>query len=169
MVLKHESIILDVLGWIIQESRLILVPLLEPWLLRHAQNVDEGEGGEEQTVERIGVEGDREDCTFMFLRRGSYKVFDYIYSIAEVTQGNEESEGDFPPCGQDLSLLGDIRDSLPDTWWLFPADDYGIAIDENQWTLVNYQQKKIYSGPTASSGYTWIDGVWDPRNWKKST
>jgi hypothetical protein len=50
---------------------------------------------------------------------------------------------------------------VPDTWWFFPPppEQFGFAVDENEWSLANYRLRKIYSGPDGSRDYSW-ENAW---------
>jgi hypothetical protein len=73
-------------------------------------------------------------------------------------------------CDPYLPVLCDIRESEPDTWWLFPPEDYfyttiddedcGLAEYQNHWFLVNYKLRTLYMGPNGTEAYYW-DNVWD--------
>jgi len=142
----------------------------------------------------LGVGGNLDHCHYMCLEEGQFEKDDNeldIVSIAGVPSNPakgvpderdlDEHELDddelvqqtlHRSCDPELPVLCDIRDSEPDTWWLFPPEDYyhtrvdgdeedsGLAEYENHWFLVNYKLRKLYMGPNGTEAYYW-DNVWD--------
>jgi hypothetical protein len=156
----------DVLVWITPISRMMLIPHLEPWLLCHARPTE----SPASLIIRVGVGGDIDNCLWMQLREGSLRVEGSILSIVSIAgvatlDDPIDEDDEFPPCDQNLPALLDIKNSPPDTWWFFPPEDLGVAVDEMQWSLVNYRRQKIYSGPDGSWGRYWKD-IWNVTNWR---
>jgi hypothetical protein len=159
-----------VLAWITPKSRMMLIPHLETWLLYQARPNLALSTDQTNAIITVGVGGDVEDCLWMRLREGSSKLPGSILSIvtiAGVAADDEvdNDENEYPPCDPNIFVRRDINNSNPNTWWFFPPEDFGIAVDEMEWTLVNYGLQKIYCGPEGSWGRYWED-VWDVPNWR---
>jgi hypothetical protein len=171
IVFEDRSVLDAVLAWLEPSSRMMLIPHLETWLLYHARpNVASASDGPVNAIITVGVGGDVEDCLWMRLKEGSLKLSGSILSIATIAGvvADEEVDNDkneSPPCDPNIFVLRDIKNSDPNTWWFFPPEDFGIAVDEMEWTLVNYRLQKIYCGPEGSWGRYWED-VWDVPNWR---
>jgi hypothetical protein len=143
----------------------MLIPHLEPWLLYHARPNLTIIGG---PIIVVGVGGDVKYCQSIHLIEGALKLHDPefpIVSIAGVSfpDSPDDEEGvplGAPLCDPDLSIAQEVKHSEPDSWWFFPPEDFGIAVDENEWSLVNYRLRKIYSGPDGSHSYSW-ENPWD--------
>jgi hypothetical protein len=140
----------------------------------------------------LGVGGNLDHCHHMRLEEGRFFTDDDgldVVSIAGVPNKTAKSISDEREldeheldehelvqqsfdrsCDPELPVLCDIRDSEPDTWWLFPPEDYyyttvddehcGLAEYQNHWFLVNYKLRKLYMGPNGTEAYHW-DRVWD--------
>jgi hypothetical protein len=58
--------------------------------------------------------------------------------------------------------LEGILEELDESWWLFmPTAGYceynGLKLWPREWTLINYEKRRMYGGPDAKSFYTWKD------------
>lgn len=156
----------EVLMWITPMSRRMLIPNLEPWLLYHARPNLTIIG---EPLIFVGIGGDMENCQLIIrLIEGALKLHNPEFPIVSIDgvafPDSPDDEEGCSSCGKlwdsVLNIAQDIKHSDPDTWWFFPPEDYGIAVDENQWSLVNYRLRKIYSGPDGSRGYSW-GNAWD--------
>lgn len=146
-VQEPSEFLLRVLMWIPQRSRLMLMPHLESWVLRRAYPSN--------LCGRIGTY--LSDQGIMCLNGGAIKDY-WVTSILDVAKWEANDAND-----EDCPAVEDILNSRPESWWMFPSTDYGS--NEDEWTLVNYDDRKIYSGPNAASWYRWED-IWDVENWK---
>jgi len=139
----------------------------------------------------LGVGGNLDHCQHMRLEEGQFFTDDDkldVVSIAGVLNkpakrisderelDENELQHEFEQqrfdrsCDPYLPVLCDIRESEPDTWWLFPPEDYfyttiddedcGLAEYQNHWFLVNYKLRTLYMGPNGTEAYYW-DNVWD--------
>ena len=130
----------------------------------------------------VGVSGNLDHCRHLKLEQGTFSTFEEplaIVSIAGLATDSAEKEIDSHKpahpnfdrnCYPDLPVLCDVRDDEPDTWWLFPPEDFypakvkgedcGLAENENHWFLVNYERRMLYMGPGGYEAYYW-DDVWD--------
>lgn len=57
-----------------------------------------------------------------------------------------------------FSILRDIDNSEPDTWWLF-------AVRQGEWYLVDYEGKRMWGSLCVPIMCYW-DDVWEPTSWK---
>jgi hypothetical protein len=166
-VFGEVDLLMKVLCWTSQKSRLMLIPHLESWLLRHASLA----ASENVRIELLPVDDGDDDFVFARLKTGSLNikwddlVVSKVSGVAE--NGNEESEENHPPCDPELPLLRDIREASLDSWWLFPSYNFGSNDDDDEWTLVDYGQQKIYSGSDGTSSYCWKENIWDVERWRR--
>lgn len=165
-----ESNFLDrVLVWITQGSRLRLIPHLERWLLSCARD----DVGSLQTS-ALGIGGCVDDCEWLHFKNGPWEKRSdilYICSLTGVvdTHDDHDLKALISKVRNILAYGGCLREHGNDPrviWWLFPPDDLGIAIDENEWTLVNYSSRTIWSGPDLSNVYCW-ENLWDCKSWER--
>lgn len=160
-VFGEIDLIMKVLCWTSQSSRLMLIPHLESWLLRHASLAT----SEDDWVEVLPIDDGDDGFIFAHLKTSSLNikwcdmVVSKVSGIAEIE--SHESKENLPPCNPDLPLLCNIRESSPDSWWLFPSYNFGSNDDDDEWTLVDYMQQKIYSGADGTSSYCWKENIWD--------
>jgi len=90
----------------------------------------------------LGVSGNLDHCRHMRLEQGVFRIFEEplaIVSIAGLARVSTERDTDDHElvqrsfgrdCDPDLPVVCDIGDDEPDTWWLFPPDDfYDIEVD----------------------------------------
>jgi hypothetical protein len=164
MVFDSENRFCMFLMTIPQLSRLILIPHLQPWLLYKTGQEEEedsfisggGDGGEgeDDALDVVSIAGVANKPA---TRRCDYGGLDEkeFHEYMLVQQKFD------PTCNHELPVLCDIRESEPDTWWLFPPEDcYTTTVDNEHWFLVNYKLRKLYMGPNGTEAYYW-DNVWD--------
>jgi hypothetical protein len=120
-----------------------LIVHLEPWLLHHSEQ--HIETGKVRTL-RVKLESDRP--VKMYLQEGSFKMPGLQnLDVASIhTVAPDPTDGYWLPslCPPELPIFLDIGRDESDTWWLFSwtsEDKY-----ESVWVLVNYRDRKMYSG-----------------------
>ena len=145
-VIEDATIIPEVLGFKLSlKSFLILLPHLEPWVMKHTTKM-----AADETV-RIRRTIDARGLVFISGSRKDGPPFPVLfYSLDEI-----ETHGSLPhPQG----TLVEMINSAPENWWFV-----SVGFRSTEWFLVNYVERRIYSSLEVL--YTW-DDVWDPDSWK---
>jgi hypothetical protein len=168
-VLTDQSLLPNILLLSSPDSRRMLIPHLQPWLLSKAipylrstlKVIDIRFSGTRTTE----IEWER----FVGLYAGNWVVlagdFEY-HSVGGILAPADLHEDELFPA------LKDIRDSPPDSWWLFPDPRgwYQLTLDgdyQARWNLVSYEQRKIYSAPHAMFCHIWdADNIWEVDKWR---
>jgi hypothetical protein len=141
-------------------SRLMFVAHLESWLFSNREK------STESRVLTILLEDNELDTINLHVIQGTFVVSLWQsdkFSIGGIVTGevNEDAEYTNP------QIFHDIKNSPPDSWWLFFDDDTSHSSEiESQWCLVNYEKQKAYIGPTPTTSYFWRD-KWEISEWKR--
>ena len=165
---RGGSILGDVLMWIGPQSRYMLIPHLEHWLLRQAQ-VPKQPRLRNRTSQLHMVPFSMEGRLFVEsgFKRGDLEVEVRGFNASTIMDTTIEPS----LVVKDDRILYAIHQSPPNSWWYIPPEDYGSLYDDKevgyQWFFVNYKEQRIFRGPTQQSSVYWHD-IWDVGTWTKT-
>lgn len=155
-VLDDNHLLGQVMQWIPILSRFMLIPHLKHWLwprrvpFHHANSIF-----------ALRIDQDEDDPVKLCLVGGRFKVcksgirvHSIISPVSGIINGNAKE--------MDPILFNDIKDSLPNSWWLFHHGHDDPDEPEEEWSLVNYEKRKMYSRTfdEYACSHSWRD-VWD--------
>lgn len=172
-LIDDKDAIADVLYLISRKSRMMLLPHVEQWLIRHAITADHNHP-------RIKLDdANRPKCGNPCIDQTAVIYNDYVSNSISLlgdiitTPSMYDEDADEDDKDDDwkfiyayysaIPLVWDLRNSQPSTWWLYHNDCSGHSPG---WFLVNYGDKKLYVGPDGTQAYYW-ENFGHQTLWKK--
>jgi hypothetical protein len=164
---RGGSILGDVLMWIGPQSRFMLIPHLEHWLSRHAIKRKPGSGN---GAEECHIVPFMEGGTFCegSLKKGELEIEAKSFNASTIMGEMIQAPSLIV---KNERMFYAIHQSPPDSWWYIPPEDLGSLYDDEefggQWFLVNYEEQRIFRGPSPRFSFYWLD-IWNVDSWTES-
>jgi len=167
-VLGEPECMLSILENLSPKSWVVLLPHLEPWILKHAIRTYPMKWAIVRGREiPIGVSrtnrGRTEDVPFFL---GSWKIQRTedsesenrvtIYSLKGRGKASSRILAEYPG-------FREMEGSAENTWWFIQLEN-GWEIRKTRWVLVNYKEKRIFGGSVKPGFFAWED-IWEPESW----
>lgn len=156
-LIDDKNAIGEVLFLISRESRMMFLPHIELWLIRHANTVapdhafiklHDANGrkcGNPYLNPTVGIYDDDDSYSIALLGN--------VESFTSVDDDDDDDDWNFIyACYSTIPLVRDLKDSQPSSWWIYQNDCSGYSPG---WILVNYREKKMYIGPDGTQAYYW--------------